>query len=282
MHTGPAAWPPEIPFRFSADELLPEIHADDLEVGAVRAGVLGHGALIVRSLLDPDRVGRLAECIPAAFAAYRDVVGGTPEDDTDGWVGFLPTAIDEIEGRRFVWEGGGILAADSPRSLFAVMEVLDEIGFVDLVTGYFGERPSISAKKTTLRDVPPDTASGWHQDGAFMGVNIRSLNLWIALTPCGVDAASLDLVPRRLDDIMPTGTEGAPFDWAASDAVATEAAGDRPIVRPVFAAGDAILFDHMNLHRTAADPGLTQHRLALECWFFAPSAYPVNEIPLAL
>ena len=45
---------------------------------------------------------------------------------------------------------------------------------------------------------------------------VRSLNLWLALSPCGVDAPGLDIVPRRFDEILPTGTEGAMFDWSVS------------------------------------------------------------------
>ena len=47
-----------------------------------------------------------------------------------------------------------------------------------------------------------------------MGVGIRSLNIWLALTHCGDDAPGLDVVARRLTELVPTG-EGA-FAWAAS------------------------------------------------------------------
>ena len=44
-------------------------------------------------------------------------------------------------------------------------------------------------------------------------------------------------------------------------------------MRPVFEAGDALLFDHLFLHRTAVDPGMTRDRYAVEAWFLAPSTY---------
>ena len=149
-----------------------------------------------------------------------------------------------------------------------------------MIADHFGERPALSVKKGTLRDVPPDTSGGWHQDGAFLGRDVRAMNVWLALSPCGVDAPSLDVVARRLNELVPPGIDGAYFDWAVSDAAATAAAGPGGIASPVFAPGDAILFDQMNLHRTGARPGLSEHRLAIEAWFFAPSHYPLDQVPL--
>ena len=59
-------------------------------------------------------------------------------------------------------------------------------------------------------------------------------------------------------------------------------AGPADVVRPRFAAGDALLFDHLFLHRTAVGEHMTRERHAMETWFFAPSAYPKGQIPLAL
>ena len=52
-------------------------------------------------------------------------------------------------------------------------------------------------------------------------------------------------------------------------------------MRPVFEAGDALLFDEMLLHRTAIEPEMTHERYTLESWFFAPSHYPHDQIPIA-
>src|SRR4030081_1212417 len=110
-------------------------------------------------------------------------------------------------------------------------------------------------RKGTLRRITREgTSGGWHQDGAFMGVDIRSLNVWLALSHCGDDAPGLDVVARRLTGLVPVG-DGAVADWAASpDAAEGVAAG--ALVRPIFDPGDALIFDHLNLHRTAIDPGM--------------------------
>lgn len=113
---------------------------------------------------------------------------------------------------------------------------------------------------------------------------VRSLNLWLALSPCGTNAPTMDIVPRRLDHLAETGTEGTYFDWAvAPDVAASEAAaGAVEIIRPSFEAGDAMIFDHLFLHRTAASVDMPDPRYAMETWFFAPSNYPEGQIPLVL
>jgi len=51
------------------------------------------------------------------------------------------------------------------------------------------------------------------------------------------------------------------------------AAADTPVIRPEFEPGDAFLFDERFIHRTYLNKevAMTDERLAVECWFFAPS-----------
>jgi hypothetical protein len=105
------------------------------------------------------------------------------------------------------------------------------------------------------------------------------MNVWLALSHCGVDAPGLDVVPRRID-LVETGTEGAIFDWSVGRAVVDRAAGPGGVTRPVFRPGDALLFDERNLHATACGPDMTNSRYAIEAWFFAPSQYPADQVPL--
>jgi hypothetical protein len=90
----------------------------------------------------------------------------------------------------------------------------------------------------------------------------------------------MDMVPRRMTDIVPTGTEGALMSWTVSQILVEDAAGDTPPVRLQFREGDAIIFDEMNLHRSAVSPGMTKDRFAIEAWFFAPSCYPIEQLPI--
>ena len=67
------------------------------------------------------------------------------------------------------------------------------------------------------------------------------------------------------------------------DEAVTVLTDDVPTSRPVFAPGDAALFDQFLLHQTAASETFTETRYGFECWFFAPSTYPDPDrwIPLA-
>jgi hypothetical protein len=137
-----------------------------------------------------------------------------------------------------VSDENGMWLADSPAVTARWFELLDEAGFLELAEGYLGERPSISVNKSTLRRVRAEpgknySSSFWHQDGTFLGP-VRALNLWRSLSDCGEVAPGLDLVPTRIDHIVPTGTDGAVFSWSVSQQIVEEAAGEAGISRPHF------------------------------------------------
>jgi Phytanoyl-CoA dioxygenase (PhyH) len=271
----PPAVPPPIPDTVEdlfPGDALPEIGPADLDVEHVRSALLNHGSLLVRGLVDPERVARLTGDIDRALEGYDAWFAGKGLATAAPW--FEPFAHEpkKVE-RKFRRDVGGVLAVDSPPALCDVIDTFDASGVRRIVSDFFGEQPALLAKKWTLRRVPHDTGeSGWHQDGSFMGGDIRSLNVWLALSHCGDDAPGLDVVARRLDDIVPTGTEGAWLDWNVSPLMVDQVAPGA-VVRPIFEPGDALIFDHMNLHRTAADPGMTRDRYAIEAWFLAPSTY---------
>jgi hypothetical protein len=252
--------------------IVPEIDAEMLTVDAVRSAILCHGSLIVRGLLKPDRVKKLVEDIDQVFDAYDRFRETGKVDEDPQW--FKPFKYEpKLKERHFRRQAGGVLAVDSPRALFSVIEAFDESAIGSVVREYFSEPAALLAKKWTLRRTPHDAGpSDWHQDGAFMGEGIRSLDVWVALSHCGDNAPGIDLVGRRLDEIVERGTEGAYLEWTVGPGVVERVAEGR-VVRPVFEAGDALLLDHMNLHRTATDPGFTHDRYAIEAWFFAPSTY---------
>ncbi|MCU0269267.1 MAG: phytanoyl-CoA dioxygenase family protein [Acidimicrobiales bacterium] len=280
---GRATWPPEVPDLFAGVHGLPEVPAAELSADTVAAGIVHHGALLVRGLLAPPVVDSLIADIDRAFEAMEARISGVPLEQTIPWfAGFKPGPDYEltIVERSWVRAAGGMWAVDSPRALFHLLEAFEQVGLREVLTGYLGERPALSVKKCTLRKVPVDTNTDWHQDGAFLGQGIRTVNVWITLSPCGVDAPGLDVVPRRLDDIVETGTSGAAFDWSVGESVVADVAAPAGVVRPVFGPGDALLFDDLNLHRTGISPGMTEERYAVESWFFAPSSYPHAQVPI--
>jgi hypothetical protein len=285
MTPGPLAEPASdrLPERQGAD--LPEFSPSQLGPEVLRAAILRDGCMLVRGLIERDAAVELAREIDRAFAARA----AQQADDgaTDSYyeeLTYEPSdeRLENLESQRpWIASGGGVLAADSPRVSFEMLDWFDRAGLSAAIAGYLGERPVISAQKCTLRKAEPTTIGAWHQDGAFMG-EVRSVNVWLSLSRCGDVAPGLDLVPRRLDRLVPTGGEGTFIADQVSPFTAAEAAGDLGIIRPIFEPGDVLLFDDLFLHQTASDPAMPNPRFAIESWFFSPVAFPERYVPLAV
>ena len=275
-------WPVPIPgLDRSGPALIPQIARDELDAEVVRRHIQSHGCVRVQGLLDRPTTEDFVEGIEQALALRAE---GTEfeEQHVESWFSPLPLPRQEAQwlGRHWVAGAGGLLTCDSPKLLFRMFEVYEGAGLHRLLTEYLGERPVLGANKCTMRRVPTTANTDWHQDGAFLGSGIRALNIWVALTDCGVDAPGIDVVPRRFESIVETGTGGSIFDWAVGPAVVEKLAVDSPVQRPEFAAGDALLFDELFLHRTGVDPTMANPRYAIESWFFARSSYPEGQVPI--
>lgn len=279
------AWPPEGPDDIAGRGAIPVITPAELNPSTLRSGIVHHGCVHVPGLISSDRVDELVAGVDLAFEAYDHRRSAAADDP---W--FAPFELGPVSkdknwplARSFVRQGGGVYTAESPRMLFEVLDTFDALGVTEAIAGYLGERPAVSVEKATLRRASPEIGSAdWHQDGAFLGADVRSVNVWVALTDCGEDAPGLDIVPRRMNEILRRGTHGAHFDWSVGHDLAVEAAGDGGTVRPSFKAGDALFFDQWLLHRTAVSAEMSNERHALETWFFAPSAYPEGRTPLVV
>jgi hypothetical protein len=167
---------------------------------------------------------------------------------------------------------GGTWLADSPASTALVLDALATAGVVDAIAHHFGERPFFSLQKSTLRRSRPiNRVTAWHQDGSFLGSDVRTMNVWLTLSKCGADhpAPGMEVVPRRVEAILPADDNLAPSSISAD--LVHEVAGDTPVIRPEFDPGDGMIFDERFLHRTYLNADMTDDRYAVECWFFAPS-----------
>jgi Phytanoyl-CoA dioxygenase (PhyH) len=280
----PGPWPPRVRDEFPGTSGPPVVSPDALTLPVLRSGILQHGCLLIRGLVPQPRVDRLVEGIDRALEACDRHAAGAPSSETTPWFEPFAPGPGYSVGvkRKWVRDSGGVLTGDSPRVLNDLIETLEEVGLGQLIRAHLDERPVLSMNKCTLRRVPPEASNGtdWHQDGAFLGDGIRTVNVWLSLSHCGQDAPGLDIVPRRLDGIVETGTEGAIFPWAVAPAMVERVSAEAPVCRPIFEPGDALLFDDVLLHRTAGDPEMTRERYAIETWFFAPSTYPGKQIPL--
>ncbi len=260
---------------------LAEVGPGELSAELLRAGVLRDGFLLVRGLVDRDSAEAFAHQIDASVAAREQHPDGGPE--TDGYYEpFVPDPPFPAMTDERTWVGmtGGVMAADSPRLMFEMLEMFERSGLRRVIGDYLGEQPALSLQKCTLRKAEPEVAGEWHQDGAFMR-DVRTLNVWLSLSDCGEDAPGLDIVPRRIDHLVPLGTHGALHELAVSPNVVAEEAGERGVVRPLFEPGDVMLFDDLFLHKTASDTAMTKPRYAVESWFFGPSGFPENYAPMA-
>ncbi len=280
-----STWPPECADLFLGQTGIVEIDGEEFSPAYLRSGIFHHGAVLVRSLVPPSAVDRLRSDIEHAHAEATAVIEGRLDPEKAAYYSPFSSSDKRVrvrpEDRATKRHNGNILAMESPRALFDWLEVIRSFGIEDCIAEVLGERPVLSVEKTSLRRTSPDADKGYHQDGAFLG-DVRSVNIWLALSECGIDSPSLDLVGTRVNSIWPTGEEGAPFDWALSDDTVDRMREDTPIIRPQFDPGDAIFFDHLTVHRTGVSPGMTRTRYALESWFFAGSCFPMGAIPICV
>ncbi len=262
---------------------LPETDASELTAGLVRAAIRARGCLLVRGLIGRDDAGRLAAGVERAFDQLGRAHGGTPHDpDFFELFEALPSFTVTDIARAIVSDCCGLPVVDAPSPATELFDVLEAAGITRLVAEYLGDRPLISAQKTTLRRVGPLEHHGWHQDARAFGGDVHALNLWLPLTPCGETSPGLDIIPRRLEHLVTAGTEGTFLPGQVSDAQARAVAAGVSVVRPVFEPGDALLFDEWLLHSTSCGAEMRVPRLGLECWFFTSASFPPDYTPIAL
>lgn len=287
-----AAPPP--PDLFSpAPGTLPEVPLAELNRETLWSAMHHHGALIVRGMFSARAAFEFREEIDTVIDASRAYAearqGGTLDQlGTDQKARFLPAPPDvgpkDAAAKAFLMMSGAVGTFLSPRASQMLLDEFERLSLRGLLQGYFGDEPCLSYYKSVLRRAEPlPHAAEWHQDGAFMTEGIDSLNLWVALTECGAgtDSPGMDLVPRRLNSIVKPGENGAAFAWSVSGATVAQEFPDLPPAQPWFGAGDAVFFDHFNLHATSSGPEFTRPRYAIETWFFPKSRCAVNQVPVA-
>jgi hypothetical protein len=282
---GRDVWPPELDDPFpDVSGRAPEITLAELTPAVLGGALMHHGSLLIRGLVSGERAEELGEIIRQAYASRHEQSRMKPERRAapDRW--YTPFAPGRERADMF-GKPNVVRVVDSPRAMFELVETYRSTGLTAAITEYLGERPALSANKWGLRRVPADAMAGdHHQDGAFLGEGIRTVNIWLPLTRCGGDAPApgLDFYPCRLDHIIETGGDDAFFDWTVPPSRGDRECAPFGVMRPEFAPGDALLFDEMLLHRTAGGGDMTMPRLAVESWFFASSQYPGHHIAVII
>lgn len=272
-----------------AEPCVPEIAADKLTAEILRTAVADHGALIVRDMFTAAETHALIDAIDKVMEAchspraVRAKLANAYFNPPGNLVSIMPNAEKELADlRMFNGIVGAVMCVEAPTIAEALLQLFEAHGIKKLVGNYLGEAPCLSVKKWVLRrNSPTKDAAGWHQDGAFMGTDINTINMWLPLSQCGgaTGAPGMDVIPRRLYKIA--SADGADFEWSVSDDHVRSGAISNITTAPVFNAGDAFFFDHFYLHRTQFREDFTRPRYAIESWFFGASTFPKSQIPVA-
>lgn len=270
---------------------LPEINACDLTVEKLRSAMARKGCLIVRDFFDAKRVDEFKSAIDQIIDA--DLKSGHKKGVNQGEFNVfsnppvnLSTVLPEprlSRSRGFHRSSGSVMAIESSSFAESLIEWYDSLNLRDFLESYLGEPPCLSALKWVLRRSKlPISADGWHQDGAFMGSYINSLNLWVPLDTCGgkTGAPGLDIIPKRFKEIVNPGEADAALNWSTGNDTISGLEEDCAPVSPEFNPGDVIFFDHFLLHRTQYGEDFGRTRYAIETWFFGSRNFPKNQIPL--
>ena len=277
---GRTEWPPRHADPFPGLDGIPTVRANELTAELLGGAILHHGVLWVKGLINQDKAEEIRLGIEQALSA-RNAFYADGEERPSTW--YSPVPFPHPSWRAVIEKDACIWTGDSPRMMAKLIETFEELGIIELITRHMGERPALSLAKSTLRRVPIDTNTEWHQDGAFLRRDVRAINLWLTLSPCGNDAPGLDVIPQRIPYVVQTGSHEAIFDWSVGSGVVDMLAeGGHKMASPVFEPGDAMLFDQLMLHRTGARPNLARPRWAVETWFFAPSTFPSERAPIVI
>lgn len=282
------ALPVQEPTSVHVSDGLATAQPADLSPGLVRSAITEHGHLLVKGALNSAQVEEMKWHIDSTLAAAADVE--PPPGEPVRYQPFIPderfglTAQRGAQTRERLQQRGAVWLVDAPAAFDAYVQLLSRVGLRSIIHEYLGDDVEISVKKSVLRRLPPPAPApgDWHQDGAFMGEGLRTLNVWMSLSDCTDGVPGMDVIGTRMDGVVPTGSHGAMFDWSVGPEMVEQVRGDSPILRPAFEAGDVLLFDEIFLHRTAGGPEMVRTRHAIESWFFAPGACPDDQIPFAL
>ena len=283
-----APCPPPLPDPFPQRDDLVEVDARELSSELIGGAILHHGCALVRGLIPREVAASLVETTDLAFEAqegWRRQVESDPAGNAASSPWFEPFAPNpryaldpfHLPLTRMNRESYRVLLADSPPAMFDVLEAFAHAGLHRILGGYLGVRPVMTVSRSVLRRLPQKPRTlGWHQDAAVFGRPAPSVNCWIALTDCGDDAPGLEVVPRRVSGVVDT---PANRGLSRSNLSMTRSPRLQGVV-PIFAPGDALLFDDLLIHRTAVTEHMTKPRYSIENWFFTAQSLPSNNAPI--
>ena len=261
-----------------------DIRAEDLDARVLHDAVSSGCGLIVRKLVPAEVCAQLRRVIDTMLDAPQSGEEFTPYRNCPENVGEILGQQKLGNSRGFHAASGSVMCVESANVCEALLDLYDNLALPGVLRGFFAGDYCLSALKWVLRRSKlPVSPMGWHQDGAFMGSDIKSLNMWMSLSDCGADSSApgLDIIARHLNSVVNAGDGEAAFSWSFDSARIDRLFGPDAVASPRFGEGDVYFFDHFMLHRTQHLPGQSRIRYALETWFFDGSLYPSNQVPLS-
>jgi len=174
--------------------------------------------------------------------------------------------------KRWFWQNG----SSFPNIVLKM--VVDSI-LPAIYRRYFGESCISYYQHDTVRYQRPDISHlsyPFHQDGSYHSRDPRqhdSLTTWLPFLDCGVDAPALQLVPHRLDEILPL-PEGKQMPYLFCDEEEVLQRFGARLWAPVMRAGDVLLFDGFTVHRSYITAGMVRERNNADLRVFPKSRPP--------
>ena len=259
--------------------MLPELAPADLTPELLRAGILRDGCVLVRGLVERERALRFARADRPLVRRARagDPGGGAPRPATTR-SSRRTRRSSPRRGATGSRQGGGVLAVDAP--LLSCRD--DRAVRGRRRAGGSSRATSASPAVISLRRRrcarPTPAVGGRLAPGRRVhgrGALAQPVAVALALRRRGARASTSSRAASTtlVDD---ADRRGACSTTRSRSRKAEEAAGDRPIVRPIFEPGDALLFDELFLHQTGSDPSMPNPRFAIESWFFGASGLPAR------
>lgn len=280
---------------------VPEVEAASLTVDIVKRAIREKGCLIVRNFLNEKEAQQMQSYVDYSFKLHSKpdkkisqyllkqvelakAVEHTKDDIAKHRAtNETYTDISKIARKlgRTLGQSSSQLTATTPIITDKILGLYERKGLKSLLNEYFENEPCVSIYKWVLRRaMSPPVPIDFHQDGAFMGPGIDSLNLWVSLSDCGgdSDAPGMDFVPVRLKSEFEKGTGS--MNWTVAESAVHDVYGEQAVVAPRFSRGDGLFFDHFLVHRTQHVADCARNRYAVETWFFDSVNFPKNQIPV--
>jgi hypothetical protein len=253
-----------------------------------REQLLNRGVVLLRSAIDPARVRHARMALFQAHALYEAKLR---EEGLDLPALDVPT-LERRAGEGRAWQIAFHLKIGQfmPEWFQAAVgwsmyDLISTPALISLAQTLLG--PEVAASPFGhSRRLTMDSARhcngwfapkiGWHADAQYHSPNRFTLNFWVPLDECGVDAPGLELIPLSLSasrEVL-NYPQRMLVPERLPDALAAAGLLDKSI-KPEMRVGDVLVFSNWTIHQTHVTPNMTGDRASFELRLVgAPSPDP--------